>query len=102
MPDICAAIGLAQIREYRQKLLPERKSIFDRYNDFFSMKNWAIVPETKNSFSESSYHLYMLRINGISEIQRDKMISHIKSKFKITTLPSFFRWTLSWFGEEKI
>ena len=76
MPDICAAIGLAQIRIYNKKLLPERKAIFRFYNSFFSKKNWAILPPSKSVYSESSYHLYMLRIKGFSESMRDKLIHY--------------------------
>src|SRR5690606_2973639 len=35
MPDICAAIGLAQIKKYEAELLPERKRVADRYQSFF-------------------------------------------------------------------
>ena len=31
MPDLCAAVGLAQIRKYQSTLLPQRKEIFDYY-----------------------------------------------------------------------
>ena len=80
MPDICAAIGLAQIKQYQNKLLPERKQIFKYYNNHFTKKKWAILPPSKNKIRESSYHLYMLRINGIDEDQRDQMIEFISSK----------------------
>lgn len=75
MPDICASVGLAQIRRYKDLLLPERKSIFMRYIKFFKDYSWAILPKFQDtSGTESSYHLFMLRINGITETQRDRMI----------------------------
>jgi len=80
MPDICAAIGIAQIRIYKETLLPERKKIFEQYDKFFKNKKWAKIPLSKNNKFESSYHLYMLRINSIDEKLRDKMISYISSK----------------------
>ena len=80
MPDICASIGLAQIKIYESKLLPERKKIFQFYDKFFNDKKWAILPISINENSESSYHLYLLRIKNISETQRDKMIQIISSK----------------------
>ena len=80
MPDICAAVGLAQIKDYKNKLLPERKDIFNYYNNYFSKFEWANLPPSVNSICESSYHLYMLRINDISEDQRDIMIEYINSK----------------------
>jgi dTDP-4-amino-4,6-dideoxygalactose transaminase len=80
MPDICAAIGLAQIKIYKSKLLPERKEIFSFYNNFFERKSWAILPISINEKSESSYHLYLLRIKGISEKERDAMIHFLSFK----------------------
>ncbi len=80
MPDICAAIGLAQIKIYSDKLLPERKKIFKFYNEFFSKYDWALTPPTKDKFRETSYHLYMLRIRGFTEFERDKLIDTISSK----------------------
>lgn len=80
MPDICAAIGLAQIRLYESQFLPERRSIFKFYSEVFQKYDWALLPTYKSEDSESSYHLYLLRINGINEIQRDKMIQHISDE----------------------
>lgn len=79
MPDICAAIGLAQIKDYSDLLLPERKKIFNLYNKCFSGHKWAITPLGENEIKESSYHLYLLRIDDFSEIQRDKAIIEISS-----------------------
>ena len=80
MPDICAAVGLAQIKQYKNKLLPERKDIFKYYNNHFSKYEWALLPPSNDCMRESSYHLYMLRINDINEEQRDQMIDYISSK----------------------
>jgi dTDP-4-amino-4,6-dideoxygalactose transaminase len=77
MPDICATIGLAQIRKYEAVFLPERKRIFDFYTQALSKFDWAIIPAYENNGRESSYHLYLLRISGINEAQRDRMIMHI-------------------------
>ncbi len=74
MPDICAAVGLAQIRRYESDLLPERRAIFERYNDAFGRFDWAELPPYESSTKRSSCHLYMLRIKDISEDQRDRMI----------------------------
>ena len=77
MPDICATIGLAQIRKYKTVFLPERKKIFDFYTNVLREYDWAVIPPYENNGKESSYHLYLLRINGITEEQRDRMIVHI-------------------------
>lgn len=79
MADVNAAIGLAQIRQY-DKLLVERKRVFETYNMAFSSKNWAITPPQKLNGRETSYHIYALRINNFSEEQRDKMIDEIAKK----------------------
>jgi len=77
MPDLCASVGLAQIRKYRSVLLPERKKIFDFYTSFFKQYDWAIIPTYEIGATVSSYHLYLLRIKGITEDQRDLMIDII-------------------------
>jgi dTDP-4-amino-4,6-dideoxygalactose transaminase len=76
MPDVNAAIGLAQIRQY-PSLLERRRMIFERYQISFSAYDWAIIPPQHSSVKESSYHLYALRINDISEQQRDEIIDVI-------------------------
>ena len=77
MPDICAAIGVAQIRKYKDLILPERKRVFDLYSSLFSAHTWAELPPVDDEEKKSSYHLFALRIKSISEEQRDKMIDHI-------------------------
>lgn len=76
MADVNAAIGLAQIREYN-KLLKERKRVFNAYNASFSQYDWAILPPGIKGEKESSYHIYALRIKGFTEAQRDAMIDEI-------------------------
>ncbi len=80
MPDVCAAIGLAQIREYEKDLLPKRKAIFNRYVSAFEPRSWALIPELKNENKEGSAHLFPLRVKGVTEPQRDKIIEAISSK----------------------
>ncbi|MDX1940151.1 MAG: DegT/DnrJ/EryC1/StrS family aminotransferase [Saprospiraceae bacterium] len=80
MPDICAAIGLAQIRKYQSELLPDRKRIFEQYNLAFSQCDWAELPLYQNEEKVSSCHLYMLRIQGITEQQRDAIIQAISEQ----------------------
>lgn len=76
MPDINAAIGLAQIRKYTD-LIERRKLIFNHYNEFFSKYDWAILPPSIENHKTTSFHLYALRIKDFSEEQRDEMIEHI-------------------------
>jgi dTDP-4-amino-4,6-dideoxygalactose transaminase len=77
MPDVLAAIGLAQIKKYDTQLLQERKRIFNQYSQLFSTFAWAKLPPQDTESVQSSYHLYALRINHITEAQRDLMIDHI-------------------------
>lgn len=79
MADVNAAIGLAQMRQY-SAMLAERKRVFNTYNEVFSKNVWAVVPPSVKDGKESSYHLYALRINGISEKQRDAIINEIAKK----------------------
>jgi len=77
MPDVCAAIGLAQIRKYDSYLLLERKRVALRYQEFFSKNEFFQLPLLQDENRESCYHLYALRINDISESQRDAIIEEI-------------------------
>jgi dTDP-4-amino-4,6-dideoxygalactose transaminase len=76
MTDLQAAIGLVELERYEDTLL-RRKSIFDQYSAGFSNQDWAITPTYETSSKTSSYHLYMLRVKGITETQRDEIINEI-------------------------
>jgi dTDP-4-amino-4,6-dideoxygalactose transaminase len=80
MPDVLAAIGLAQVRKYNSVLLKERRRVFDVYTAAFRQHPWAIVPFFEQDGCSSSYHLYALRIRNITEHQRDEIIEHITLK----------------------
>jgi len=77
MPDVCAAIGLAQIRKYSSVILPERKRVATEYVTAFTNYEWAQLPPLKDRNTESSYHLFALRIVGIIDSQRDQIIEEI-------------------------
>ena len=77
MPDVCAAIGLAQIRKYDSFLLRERKRVALQYQEFFEKFDFFQLPPLEDEFRESCYHLYALRFHGISESQRDAIIEEI-------------------------
>jgi dTDP-4-amino-4,6-dideoxygalactose transaminase len=80
MPDICAAIGIAQLRKYTSRLLPERKRVEEAYRAALSRFLWAELPFGDTEVKKSSCHLFALRIRGISEEKRDAMIEHISSR----------------------
>ncbi|MFL2571147.1 MAG: DegT/DnrJ/EryC1/StrS family aminotransferase [Parvicellaceae bacterium] len=79
MTDLQAAIGLVELSRY-EETLTRRRAIFDQYQNAFSNKPWATVPLFSNDIKNSSYHLYMLRIKGISEEKRDTIIAKISEK----------------------
>ena len=80
MPDICAAIGLAQFKHYEPKILPQRKYIFETYENAFKKKDWAITPPFQTAEKISSYHVYPLRIKNVSIEQRNDIIQKIFDK----------------------
>ena len=77
MPDINASIGLAQIKKYKNILLPEREQIFLKYNSILSHYSWAVLPIYYVDNRKSSCHLYQLRIEGFEEEQRDELIKRL-------------------------
>lgn len=79
MMDIQAVIGLVELGRYESSL-DRRKAIFNYYSNELSKHDWAIVPEYKNAEKESSYHLFLLRIDQASEDQRDEIIQKIFEK----------------------
>jgi dTDP-4-amino-4,6-dideoxygalactose transaminase len=81
MPDICAAIGLAQIRRYKESLLPERVTLFQRYLDNFKEDSRFVLPVLRDEMgSVSSAHLFLLRLTDITESERDAVIQIISEK----------------------
>jgi dTDP-4-amino-4,6-dideoxygalactose transaminase len=80
MTDILASIGLIEIDRYDDDTLVKRKHIFDTYQHAFENCEWAELPVYKDEQRISSFHVYLLRIKGISERQRDEIIQHIFDK----------------------
>lgn len=79
MPDIAAAIGLIELERYDSRHLPKRKHIVNRYEQLLSAHKWAEIPisiDQKNNI-ESSYHLFPLRIKGVTEAQRNNIMDEI-------------------------
>ncbi len=79
MTDIQAAIGLVELDRYAETL-ERRQVICEAYETALEEYEWALLPDLAYDDSQSSYHLYMLRIDGASEEQRDAIIDHITSK----------------------
>jgi dTDP-4-amino-4,6-dideoxygalactose transaminase len=80
MTDIMASIGLVELSRYDSGILSKRKHIFDTYTNAFKQFGWAIIPQYQHEQKTSSFHVYPLRIQNITEQQRDTIITHIFSK----------------------
>ena len=77
MPDVCAAIGLAQVRKYDSHIWEERQRVFEFFNTQFAKYAWAQLPPYNDIDSRCSYHLYPLRIKNLAEQDRDFIIERI-------------------------
>lgn len=80
MPDLNAAIGLSQITRYKTILLPERRKIFNLYNEIFSQYSWAIIPKMEINTRFSSCHLYTLRIKNLTKKNRNTLIEYLTAR----------------------
>jgi dTDP-4-amino-4,6-dideoxygalactose transaminase len=77
MTDIQASLGLVALKYYEIDNLPRRREIMEYYQSVFKKYDWAELPVLKDEFRETSYHIYMLRINGIDVQKRDRIIDEI-------------------------
>lgn len=77
MTDILASLGLVELQRYDSETIPRRKEIINQYLEAFKKESWAELPRFISDEKESSYHLFMLRIKGISESQRDAIIDEV-------------------------
>ncbi|PLX06957.1 MAG: capsular biosynthesis protein [Marinilabiliales bacterium] len=80
MTDIQASIGLIELERYENDTLVQRRKIFDYYNSVFKNDSRFITPVFETKDKVSSYNVYLLRINNISEAQRDEIIQKIFNK----------------------
>ena len=78
MTDIMGAIGLAQLSRY-SGMLKRRKEIVARYDTVFHPLGILTLPHL-NSEHESSFHLYITRIPGITAEQRNEIINKMGLK----------------------
>lgn len=77
MTDILASIGLVELSRYDNDTLVKRKQIFDYYTQELSKLEILQLPVYETKEKISSYHVYPLRIKGITESQRDAIIQEI-------------------------
>ena len=76
MTDLQAAIGLVELERYQENL-DRRKQIFNSYDNAFSAYSWALTPLHTSETKVTSFHLYQLRIAGITEAKRDAIMQVI-------------------------
>jgi dTDP-4-amino-4,6-dideoxygalactose transaminase len=81
MTDIQASMGLVELARYEGNLA-RRREIMEAYHKGFENQEWAKVPVFENGDKTSSFHLYLFRINNITEDQRDEIIQEI-SKYEV-------------------
>jgi len=70
-------MGLVELDRYENDMLVRRKQIFDLYSELLKEFSWAILPIYITEVKTSSFHVYLLRIKGASENERDSIISEI-------------------------
>ena len=80
MPDICAAIGMAQLRKYWSDILPGRLHVCRTYLDLLGKFLWAELPVLEDEHRKSSCHVFALRIKNVNETQRDRIIEEIAAQ----------------------
>lgn len=72
MTDIMAGIGLAQIKRY-EGMLKRRKTIIGMYDEAIKPLNIEVLPHYTEQY-QSSGHLYITRVPGITLEQRQEII----------------------------
>lgn len=72
MTDVAAGIGLAQMQRY-EGILTRRKEIIEKYNAAFKPVGIEVL-EHYNDVHQSSGHLYITRVPGITLNQRHEII----------------------------
>lgn len=78
MPDVLAAMGLAQLRRY-PKLLDRRHELIDRYNRAFEHLNIQVLNHHDKTH-RSSGHLYFVRFLGKDAAFRNHFYDVMKQK----------------------
>lgn len=78
MTDITAAIGLIQLKRFKE-LLERRKEIIEVYHQALRPARFQILQHDGEDFS-SSGHLYLTRIPGIDETKRNEIIAKMADK----------------------
>lgn len=84
MTDIMASIGLRQLDRYT-KLLKRRKEIIEKYDVICDELRVSHMLHHTNTMS-SSNHLYLVRVPGINELQRNEIIKRMAERGIMTNV----------------
>ncbi len=79
LADVNASIALVQLGKY-DSILSERKRVYELYRKLLGEYHWAVLPPKDSSRYQTSYHLFPLRINPITEAQRDELIHSLAQR----------------------
>ncbi len=77
MTDIAAAMGLVELARYDSDTLVRRRYIVEAYASALAKYDWAELPLFDRDGRTSSFHLFALRVRGVSEEQRDAILQKI-------------------------
>lgn len=78
MTDVMAGIGLAQLKRYPE-MLYRRRQIIERYNEGLKNCNVQVLNHYDDNHS-SSGHLYLVRLIGKSEAERNDVITRMAER----------------------
>ena len=79
MTDIQAAMGRVQLRHYPETLA-RRKSLARQYHNAFQHEPWYMPPPLQSDDRESAYHLFMLRVRGLTATGRDAVMTAMRDQ----------------------
>lgn len=78
MTDIMASIGLVQLRRY-PAILARRRAIIERYNEALQLKAVGLMNHYADDHA-SSGHLYLVRLNGKTPQERNRIIEQMAKR----------------------
>lgn len=77
MTDMAAALGLSQLDRY-EELLARRRNLALRYNQ--RLNSYMLPLQTDEAIPDSACHLYIVRLPGKTQVQRDEIIRRLWDK----------------------
>ncbi|QEN05573.1 DegT/DnrJ/EryC1/StrS family aminotransferase [Thiospirochaeta perfilievii] len=82
MTDLAASLGVVQLKRYRSSLSNLREEFFNLYSKKLSRDSRFILPKyiDEAEGTKSSCHLYQLRIKGLTEQERNRVILDLANK----------------------